>query len=1172
MCKKMIYLISLVFVLSMAANASADLILHWPFDEGSGNVAGDRSGNGRDGTIEGNPAWAAGQIGGALEFSGGSHVIDDDAASYMNGLSAFSIALWIKSNVVGTDSGFIIFEEPEGQDKKNIRYDSDGGEGDINLIKYGVTTGADVREEDESPSDIQTTEWQHVCVTWLSGSGTFPEGLNLYVNGELLTPEEDDDDFTPNGVTSAYDRVMVGKGGKDEGANESWDGLIDDVRIYDHVLSVEEIQAVMIGGEGYPYALGPDPADGALYDNYYATPRWTAGDFAVTHDVYFGDNFDDVNDGAGDTFIKSLSVGTEYFLVGFPNTPIPDGLVPGTTYYWRIDEVNDAEPNSPWKGQVWSFTVPTNKAHYPVPGDGAKFIIPESVELSWTAGLGAILHNVYFGEDLETVTNATGALPQPNATFSPPGPLELEKTYYWRVDEFDVAAATHKGDVWSFTTMPDIPITNPNLVGWWKLDAGDGTVAVDFSGHGNHGTIRGSTFWIDGYDLGALEFTGPGDFVEMNGYEGITGANSRTMTAWVKTTTPNRTILTWGVNTTGQKWRMRSDATSGLRVEVNGGYHYGVTSIADGQWHHVAVTFEDDGTPDVLDTVLYVDGQLDATAESLDEPIDTSATGVVRIGESPWHNAPFVGLIDDVRIYDKALTLQEIHLVMRIDTLLAWQPSPTNGSTSNIDDATPLSWTSGDMASQHDVYFGTDEDAVTNADASDTTGIYRGSQGGVSYTPTEGVEWGGGPYYWRIDENNTDSTVTKGRVWSFTVADFTLIEDFEAYNVGDNEVWYSWHDGLGAGAVGLPGYVPGNGTGSAVGDDFSPSYMEETIVHGGGKSLPFFFNNNKQGFNKYSEAELTLTDERDWTKGGVEELSLWFRGNPASVGSFVEGPVGTYTMTASGADIWTDADEFHYAYRTLTGAGSIIARVESVELANNWSKAGVMIRETLDAGSKFAAVYITPTDADGTATNGCTFQARLDTDIDAVSDGDVRTPEQLAIIAPYWIKIERDVVGNFSAYYSTDGSSWRSMFWNPQNISMNANVYIGLALTSHDDALTCQAVFSNVSTSASVGAQWANQDIGIESNAAEPLYVAVSNTTGLPAVLYHTDPGAANVETWTEWPIPLQDLVDQGLNLADVDRIAIGIGTRGNTTIPGGLGKMYFDDVRLYQSREVVEP
>ncbi len=137
---------------------------------------------------------------------------------------------------------------------------------------------------------------------------------------------------------------------------------------------------------------------------------------------------------------------------------------------------------------------------------------------------------------------------------------------------------------------------------------------------------------------------------------------------------------------------------------------------------------------------------------------------------------------------------------------------------------------------------------------------------------------------------------------------------------------------------------------------------------------------------------------------------------------------------------------------------------------------------------------------------------------------------------------------------------------------MGTNVNIGLAVTSHDAALTCQAVFSNVTTTGSVGALWANQDIGIASNDAEPLYVAVSNSAGSPAVLYHKDPGAANVEIWTEWPIPLQDLVDLGLNLTNVDSIAIGLGTQGNTTIPGGSGKMYFDDLRLTRPAPEPEP
>ena len=106
-------------------------------------------------------------------------------------------------------------------------------------------------------------------------------------------------------------------------------------------------------GEGYPYALDPLPEDGALHLDTWANLTWSPGDFAVSHDVYFGDNFEDVNSGAGGTFQGNRS--STSFIVGLPGFPFPDGLVPGVTYYWRIDEVNDSDPNSPWKGHVWSF-------------------------------------------------------------------------------------------------------------------------------------------------------------------------------------------------------------------------------------------------------------------------------------------------------------------------------------------------------------------------------------------------------------------------------------------------------------------------------------------------------------------------------------------------------------------------------------------------------------------------------------------------------------------------------------------------------------------------------------------------------------------------------------------------------------------------------------------------
>jgi hypothetical protein len=305
--------------------------------------------------------------------------------------------------------------------------------------------------------------------------------------------------------------------------------------------------------------------------------------------------------------------------------------------------------------------------------------------------------------------------------------------------------------------------------------------------------------------------------------------------------------------------------------------------------------------------------------------------------------------------------------------------------------------------------------------------------------------------------------------------------------------------------------------------------------------------------------EKKLTEARDWTEEGVTELSLWFRGHPASVGSFTESPAGTYTMTGSGVDIWNQSDEFHYAYKTLSGPGSIVARVESVENTNEWAKAGVMIRETLDPGSVHATMVVTPA-------QGVSFQRRPGTG-DASTSANSTTGDEAA---PYWVKIERDLAGNFTAYSSADGSTWQ-MLGVSESIQMGANVHIGLAVTAHNAEAISEAIFTNVTTTGSVGLLWANQDIGIASNNAEPLYVAVSNAAGAPTVVIHDDPAAAQIDTWTEWIIPLQVFADQGVNLADVDRIAIGLGTQGNVTTPGGSGKMYFDDIRLYRPRETVE-
>jgi hypothetical protein len=209
----------------------------------------------------------------------------------------------------------------------------------------------------------------------------------------------------------------------------------------------EYVAGIEPGAASRVKAAAPEPADGALHPNTWVNLAWRAGGRAVSHDVYVGDNWQDVNSGAEGTFAGNQA--DTSLIIGFPGFPYPDGLVPGMTYYWRIDEVNDADPNSPWKGDIWSFSIPPKTAYAPVPADGTDSVDLE-VTLSWTAGYESRLHTVYIGDDPDTIGSATGGPPTTKASFTPAS-LEEEKIYYWRVDEFD-GVETHKGEVWSFGT------------------------------------------------------------------------------------------------------------------------------------------------------------------------------------------------------------------------------------------------------------------------------------------------------------------------------------------------------------------------------------------------------------------------------------------------------------------------------------------------------------------------------------------------------------------------------------------------------------------------------------------------------------------------------------------------------------------------------------------------
>ena len=543
----------------------------------------------------------------------------------------------------------------------------------------------------------------------------------------------------------------------------------------------------------------------------------------------------------------------------------------------------------------------------PSPPDMATDVLRDVV-LSWEPGELANTHNVYLGtvfDDVNDAVLADAVSPGQTAATYDPGRLDFGQTYYWRIDEVNAPpdSTIFKGFVWSFTT---------ELLAY-QIENVIATASSSNVGGGAENTVNDSG--VDANDLHSTETTDmwlsspDGDGPAWIEYEFERVSKLHEM--WV-----------WNHNSSLEQ--IYGFGFKDVSVEYSAD---GIDYKALGTTHEFA---QAPGTPGYAHDTIDFEG---------------AAAKYVRLTANSTWGSPLGGL-SEVRFFRIPVHAKE--------------PYPDSGAT-DVDLDVALGWKAGREAVSHDVYIGTDPDALTLA-------------GPVTEPAFDAASLGlelGQTYYWRVDEvNDAELPDTwQGDPWSFTTSAFLVIENFDDYNTSDNQIWWSWKDGLAyVEHDGQPAYA-GNRTGSAVGDETTATFMEMNIFQGGTQSMPVWYDNNKQDFAKYSETALALpAGKRDWTTGSPVELSLWFRGEAT--------------------------------------------------------------------------------------------------------------------------------------------------------------------------------------------------------NTAERLYVAVADT----AVVYHEDLNAAQLARWTEWVIPLETLADQGVSLTNVDNIAIGLGTRGNMTNPGGAGKMYFDEIRLYPDRSAIVP
>jgi len=347
-------LVLLAFLISaQTAFADSNLIAHWKFDEGAGTTAGDPSGNSNDGIISG-ATWTTGQIEDALDFDGLDDRVSVPDNSSLDVSGAITVSAWVKVDVnsgkltilAKTIGGgyysaggfFLAFRDDTGYSDGTFRLifgkaNSTSGSGGGN---YGTNTSWD-RVVSET-NTWETGAWYHVAATW--DGTTNSESMKMYING-LLNATHAAGQATM--LTNKYP-LQIGRILYEEPWNQ-FDGKIDDVRIYNRDLSAGEIEKIYKDGIGSK-AFSPDPFDGATGMDLNIVLIWSPGIYAASHNVYFGTDNNDVN---------NADVNSPQYMGNFGvNSFDPCGLDFLTTYYWRVDEIN--EPNV-WKGDVWTFNT-----------------------------------------------------------------------------------------------------------------------------------------------------------------------------------------------------------------------------------------------------------------------------------------------------------------------------------------------------------------------------------------------------------------------------------------------------------------------------------------------------------------------------------------------------------------------------------------------------------------------------------------------------------------------------------------------------------------------------------------------------------------------------------------------------------------------------------------------
>ncbi|MBI2624582.1 LamG domain-containing protein [Candidatus Parcubacteria bacterium] len=659
-------------VLTRAPN-SLGLVGYWSMNDGAGATATDFSGNKNHGTLtnmDPSTDWSNGRLGKALDFDGSDDYVNAGSASNLDNITTKTVSVWVRP-----DAGGDVVNKDDNQVSPNGGWYINITTGISFVQRFSLSQALWLNGSGTITSGV----WNHVVITYnKSATANNPA---MYINGSSVSVTKITSPFGTADTDSARSLVI---GNRPTDTATGFDGLIDEVRIYNRALTAAEVAALykssqvsqrnpnnsgLVGYWSLNDGVGATATDFSGQKNHGTLTNMDPSTDWVNGRLGKALDFDGSNDyvNAGGTVVSGvtnkLSVSAWVrngltnqgeFFVG--NHQINAGL-----YDWGL--YNAAAVN------VYSFFIKNTS---------------ETVVNSNSVTLAAVnvwfhVVGVYDGANTRIYINGvqedsdaqTGNVN--NAGYNTIFGGGWNSVYFnGLIDEVRIYnRALTAGEVSALYRAGQVSQRNQNqsgLVGYWSLNDGAGATATDFSGNKNHGTLTNmdpSTEWVNGRLGKALDFDGSNDYVGVGSPASLDDITVKTVAAWIYPRSAGEASASRIVDKDSSTWSFRINGSNLIFNQFWGGASEGTWSSASNSirlntWQHVVVTYDMSSTAN--DAVFYINGVLSPTTENLTPSGSTAsdAAGNLIIGNNEGTTRTFNGLIDEVRIYNRALTAAEV--------------------------------------------------------------------------------------------------------------------------------------------------------------------------------------------------------------------------------------------------------------------------------------------------------------------------------------------------------------------------------------------------------------------------------------------------------------------------------------------------------------------------------